>query len=183
VFNRFNNEDLDILADQETVTKAKTLEQAQLQAQQDQLKEQEVMSSSVAVSSGTPLEKDSKQPKIVFRGKEITKDDFEALKQNTRRTLLAPVLLQLQQQSRLGLAPQIAEVFGEVKHPGRYPITPRMTISTLIEAAGGLTYNAFTINAELARTVINSKDERAVIDVERIDLRQAIKGSSADDVV
>ncbi|EGR4673517.1 SLBB domain-containing protein [Vibrio parahaemolyticus] len=183
VFNRFNNEDLDTLADQETVTKAKTLEQAQLQAQQEQLKEQEVMSSSVAVSSAAPLEKNSKQPKIMFRGKEITKDDFEALKQNTRRTLLAPVLLQLQQQSRLGLAPQIAEVFGEVKHPGRYPITPRMTISTLIEAAGGLTYNAFTINAELARTVINSKDERASIDVERIDLRQAIKGSTADDTV
>ncbi|MCS0448934.1 SLBB domain-containing protein [Vibrio diabolicus] len=183
VFNRFNNEDLDTLADQETVTKAKTLEQAQLQAQQEQLKEQEVMSSSVAVSSAAPLEKDSKQPKIVFRGKEITKDDFEALKQNTRRTLLAPVLLQLQQQSRLGLAPQIAEVFGEVKHPGRYPITPRMTISTLIEAAGGLTYNAFTINAELARTVINSKDERASINVERIDLRQAIQGSTADDAI
>ncbi|HCG6046336.1 TPA: SLBB domain-containing protein [Vibrio parahaemolyticus] len=183
VFNRFNNEDLDTLADQETVTKAKTLEQAQLQAQQEQLKEQEVMSSSVAVSSAMPLEKDSKQPKIVFRGKESTKDDFEALKQNTRRTLLAPVLLQLQQQSRLGLAPQIAEVFGEVKHPGRYPITPRMTISTLIEAAGGLTYNAFTINAELARTVINSKDERASIDVERIDLRQAIQGSTADDAI
>ncbi|MCR9714227.1 OtnA protein [Vibrio parahaemolyticus] len=183
VFNRFNNEDLDTLADQETVSKAKTLEQAQLQAQQEQLKEQEVMSSSVAVSSATPLEKASKQPKIVFRGKEITKDDFEALKQNTRRTLLAPVLLQLQQQSRLGLAPQIAEVFGEVKHPGRYPITPRMTISTLIEAAGGLTYNAFTINAELARTVINSKDERASINVESIDLRQAIQGSTADDAI
>ncbi|HAT8499790.1 OtnA protein [Vibrio vulnificus] len=183
VFNRFNNEDLDTLADQETVSKAKTLEQAQLQAQQEQLKEQEVMSSSVAVSSATHLEKDSKQPKIVFRGKEITEDDFEALKQNTRRTLLAPVLLQLQQQSRLGLAPQIAEVFGEVKHPGRYPITPRMTISTLIEAAGGLTYNAFTINAELARTVINSKDERASIYIERIDLRQAIKGSAPDDAI
>ena len=182
VFNRFNNEDLDTLADQETVTKAKTLEQAQLQAQQEQVKEQEVMSSSVAISSAS-LKKDSKQPKIVFRGKEITKDDFEALKQNTRRTLLAPVLLQLQQQSRLGLAPQIAEVFGEVKHPGRYPITPRMTISTLIEAAGGLTYNAFTINAELARTVINSKDERASIDVERIDLRQAIQGGGVDDAI
>ncbi|RZQ38840.1 OtnA protein [Vibrio vulnificus] len=183
VFNRFNNEDLDTFADQETVAKAKTLEQAQRQAQQEQLKEQEAMSSSVAVSSATRLEKDSKQPKIVFRGKKITKDDFEALKQNTRRTLLAPVLLQLQQQSRLGLAPQIAEVFGEVKYPGRYPITPRMTISTLIEAAGGLTYNAFTINAELARTVINSKDERASIDVERIDLRQAIQGSTTADAI
>ncbi len=190
VFNRFNNEDLDTLAEQDTVTKAKTLEQAQFKAEQDQQKEQEVMSSSVALSSATDsmqmeqsLTKESEQPKIIFRGKEITKEDFDALKQNTRRTLLAPVLLQLQQQSRLGLAPQIAEVFGEVKHPGRYPLTPRMSVSTLIEAAGGLTYNAFTINAELARTVINSKDERASIDVERIDLRKAIQGSTADDAI
>lgn len=190
VFNRFNNEDLDTLADQDTVTKAKTLEQAQFKAELDQQKEQEVMSSSVAISSATDnmsfgqsSTEELEQPKIIFRGKEITQEDFDALKQNTRRTLLAPVLLQLQQQSRLGLAPQIAEVFGEVKHPGRYPLTPRMSVSTLIEAAGGLTYNAFTINAELARTVISSKDERASIDVERIDLRKAIQGNTSDDAI
>ncbi|HCG7974765.1 TPA: SLBB domain-containing protein [Vibrio parahaemolyticus] len=190
VFNRFNNEDLDTLATQEAVSKAKTLEQAQEQAELEQQKEQEVMSSSVAVShsaNGTlnnqNTTEQAKPAKIIFRGKEITEEDFEKLKQNTRRTLLAPVLLQLQQQSRLGLAPQIAEVFGEVKHPGRYPITPRMTVSTLIEAAGGLTYNAFTINAELARTAINNADERAYIDVERIDLRKAIQGSVSDDAI
>ncbi|HHX8565993.1 SLBB domain-containing protein [Vibrio sp. RM-44-3] len=190
VFNRFNNEDLDTLATQEAVSKAKTLEQAQEQAELEQQKEQEVMSSSVAVShsaDGMVINQNTtelaKPAKIIFRGKEITEEDFEKLKQNTRRTLLAPVLLQLQQQSRLGLAPQIAEVFGEVKHPGRYPITPRMTVSTLIEAAGGLTYNAFTINAELARTAINSADERTYIDVERIDLRKAIQGSASDDAV
>ncbi|HBN6200771.1 SLBB domain-containing protein [Vibrio parahaemolyticus] len=190
VFNRFNNEDLDTLATQEAVSKVKTLEQAQEQAELEQQKEQEVMSTSVAVShsaNGTlnnqNATEQAKPAKIIFRGKEITEEDFEKLKQNTRRTLLAPVLLQLQQQSRLGLAPQIAEVFGEVKHPGRYPITPRMTVSTLIEAAGGLTYNAFTINAELARTAINSADERAYIDVERIDLRKAIQGSASDDAI
>ncbi|HHF2899450.1 TPA: SLBB domain-containing protein [Vibrio alginolyticus] len=190
VFNRFNNEDLDTFATQESVSKAKTLEQAQEQAELEQQKEQEVMSSSVAVShsvNGTlnnqSTTEQAKPAKIIFRGKEITEEDFEKLKQNTRRTLLAPVLLQLQQQSRLGLAPQIAEVFGEVKHPGRYPITPRMTVSTLIEAAGGLTYNAFTINAELARTAINNADERAYIDVERIDLRKAIQGSASDDAI
>ncbi|MCI9684600.1 SLBB domain-containing protein [Vibrio parahaemolyticus] len=190
VFNRFNNEDLDILATQDAVSKAKTLEQAQEQAELEQQKEQEVMSSSVAVShpengmlNNQNVTEQTKPAKIIFRGKEITEEDFEKLKQNTRRTLLAPVLLQLQQQSRLGLAPQIAEVFGEVKHPGRYPITPRMTVSTLIEAAGGLTYNAFTINAELARTAINSADERAYIDVERIDLRKAIQGSASDDAI
>lgn len=190
VFNRFNNEDLDTLATQEAVSKVKTLEQAQEQAELEQQKEQEVMSSSVAVShsengmlNNQNATEQAKPAKIIFRGKEITEEDFEKLKQNTRRTLLAPVLLQLQQQSRLGLAPQIAEVFGEVKHPGRYPITPRMTVSTLIEAAGGLTYNAFTINAELARTAINSADERAYIDVERIDLRKAIQGSASDDAI
>lgn len=47
----------------------------------------------------------------------------------------------------------------------------------------GLTYNAFTINAELARTAINNKDERAYIDVERVDLRKAIQGSVSDDVI
>ncbi|HBC3867834.1 SLBB domain-containing protein [Vibrio parahaemolyticus] len=190
VFNRFNNEDLDTLATQDAVSKAKTLEQAQEQAELEQQKEQEVMSSSVAVShpengmlNNQNVTEQTKPAKIIFRGKEITEEDFEKLKQNTRRTLLAPVLLQLQQQSRLGLAPQIAEVFGEVKHPGRYPITPRMTVSTLIEAAGGLTYNAFTINAELARTAINNVDERAYIDVERIDLRKAIQGSASDDAI
>nr|WP_319555520.1 SLBB domain-containing protein [uncultured Vibrio sp.] len=196
VFNRFNNEDLDTLAEKEVVTKAKTLEEAQQQAEQDLRKEQQVMSSSVAISTepvnnGIDIGATHKtmdlnqnnQPKIIFRGKEITQEDLDALKQNTRRTLLAPVLLQLQQQSKLGLAPQIAEVFGEVKHPGRYPITPRMTVSTLLEAAGGLTYNAFTINAELARTVINTIDERAYIDVERIDLRKAIQGSTAADAI
>ncbi|EGQ9096449.1 SLBB domain-containing protein [Vibrio alginolyticus] len=212
VFNRFNNEDLDTLANDEEITKAKTLEQAQKQAEMEQQKEQQQMSSSVAMvnnPAGSVIagnnamtsnnqqqtnfnnqqnhvgwnQQEKEERKIIFRGKEITEEDFEKLKQNTRRTLLAPVLLQLQQQSRLGLAPQIAEVFGEVKHPGRYPITPRMTVSTLIEAAGGLTYNAFTINAELARTAINSADERAYIDVERIDLRKAIQGSVSDNAI
>ncbi|WP_372377703.1 SLBB domain-containing protein [Vibrio natriegens] len=184
VFNRFNNEDLDNFVEDDVVTKAKTLEEAQSQAQQDLKQEQDVLNPVVAVTAIDSKSKaNTRQTKIIFRGKEITKEDFEAMKQNTRRTLLAPVLLQLQQQSKLGLAPQITEVFGEVKHPGRYPITPRMTVSTLIEAAGGLTYNAFTINAELARTLVNSVDERAYIDVERIDLRKAIQGSTADDAI
>ncbi|PFG45485.1 protein involved in polysaccharide export with SLBB domain [Vibrio sp. ES.051] len=190
VFNRFNHEDLDTLANDEEFVKAKTLEQAQQQmngsiaminSQQTQGLQSKPSLGVQTTTNGLPV-KDNDY-KIIFRGQEITKEDLEKLKQNTRRTLLAPVLLQLQQQSRLGLAPQIAEVFGEVKHPGRYPITPSMTVSTLIEAAGGLTYNAFTINAELARTAINSADERAYIDVERINLRKAIQGSASDDAI
>ena len=200
VFNRFNNEDLDTVVENEVVNKAKTLEQAQQQAELEQQKEQEQMSSSVTIDSdqnnllnqgdtnstsnngNSILPAGAQLPKIIFRGKEITQEDFEKIKMNTRRTLLAPILLQLQQQSRLGLAPQIAEVFGEVKHPGRYPITQTMKVSDLVAAAGGLTYNAFTINAELARSVINDIDQSASISVERIDLRNAIQGDVADDV-
>ncbi|NMS07542.1 OtnA protein, partial [Vibrio parahaemolyticus] len=98
VFNRFNNEDLDTLATQEAVSKAKTLEQAQEQAELEQQKEQEVMSTSVAVShsengmlNNQNATEQAKPAKIIFRGKEITEEDFEKLKQNTRRTLLAPV--------------------------------------------------------------------------------------------
>lgn len=57
-----------------------------------------------------------------------------------------------------------------------------MKVSDLVAAAGGLTYNAFTINAELARSVINDIDQSASISVERIDLRNAIQGDVADDV-
>ncbi|MDF2153906.1 SLBB domain-containing protein [Vibrio sp. CAU 1672] len=179
VFNRFNNEDLDAVAEQEVVTKAKTLEQAQAQAQEEQQKQERVLEKSVTTSSAQ-FDKQGRAAKdiLVFRGKELTREEFELMKQSTRRSLLAPVLLQLQQQSRLGLAPQIAEVFGEVKHPGRYPITADMTVSTLIAAAGGLTYNAFTINAELARTAISNLDQRAYVEVERIDLRKAIRGDA-----
>ncbi|MDG2855929.1 OtnA protein, partial [Vibrio parahaemolyticus] len=81
VFNRFNNEDLDTLATQEAVSKAKTLEQAQEQAELEQQKEQEVMSSSVAVSHSADgmvinqnTTEQAKPAKIIFRGKEITEE-------------------------------------------------------------------------------------------------------------
>ncbi|HHG3230391.1 TPA: SLBB domain-containing protein [Vibrio parahaemolyticus] len=172
VFNRLSNKSVDSLL--ETDDKAKSLEQAQQQAQEEE-KEQnlEVTSSKVT----------GKDVRMMWQGKPVTTEQLKELKQNTRATLLAPVLLKLQQQSRLGLAPQIAEITGEVKYPGRYPITPRMKVSDLIEAAGGLTYGAFTINAELARTVIRSSDERASIDIERIDLRKAIQGDVNSDVI
>ncbi|WP_065545787.1 SLBB domain-containing protein [Vibrio scophthalmi] len=177
VFNRFSNHDLDSLTNNEMTNKVKSLEQAQQQAFIEQAQQQGAVAGSAANQSLTP------KAKLIFQGQEITSKDLIALKNNTRQTLLAPVLLQLQQQSRLGFAPQIADVFGEVKHPGRYPITNQMTVSTLIEAAGGLTYNAYTINAELAHSVVDALNERGSIEVERIDLRQAIQGNVASDVV
>ncbi len=199
VFNRFNYNELNDIEEREFDTKAKTLEEAKAQAREELKQEQQAVNTSIntnqALDASNPLvapdpivapavnSQSSGDAKLILRGKVITQGDLDALKLTTRRTLLASVLMQLQHQSKLGLAPQIAEVFGEVKHPGRYPITPNMTVSTLLQAAGGLTYDAFTINAELARTMINSRDERAYINVERIDLRRAIQGGNTADVI
>ncbi|AXY02116.1 OtnA protein [Vibrio alfacsensis] len=174
VFNRLSNKGIDSLL--EVDEKAKSFEQAQQQAQEQIQQEEQDLSAATSTVTG-------KEVRMMWQGEEVTPEQIQDLKQNTRSSLLAPVLLKLQQQSRLGLAPQIAEVTGEVKYPGRYPITPRMKVSDLLEAAGGLTYGAFTINAELARSVINNIDERASIDIERIDLRKAIQGDVNNDVI
>jgi len=202
IFNRFNYQDFDgtNIADKETENRAKTLEQAQLQAQVEQEKEQQQLRASfasvnrnlsndnTALAARNNLSADQQnqagqQDKIQFAGKEMTLIEFEKLKQNTRRNLLAPVLLQLHQQSRSGRAPQVAEVVGEVKFPGRYPITEQMTTSALIEAAGGLTFNAYTISAELARREIDANHERVSTQITAIDLRQALSDQPTNNFI
>lgn len=202
IFNRFNYQDFDgtNIADKETENRAKTLEQAQLQAQIEQEKEQQQLRASfalvnhnlsndnTALAAQNNLSADQQnqagqQDKIQFAGKEMTLVEFEKLKQNTRRNLLAPVLLQLHQQSRSGRAPQVAEVVGEVKFPGRYPITEQMTTAALIEAAGGLTFNAYTISAELARREIDANHERVSTQITAIDLRQALSDQPTNNFI
>lgn len=168
VFNRLSNKSIDSLLQDES--HAKSLEQAKQQAVEQQRD---------ALSQGGVAREELK---ILSQEKSLSVEQLQRLRKNTRTALLTPVLLKLQQQSRLGLPPQIAEVTGEVKYPGRYPITDKMTVSQLLEAAGGLTFGAFTINAELARQVINT-EERSTIDIQRIDLRKAIQGDANHDIV
>lgn len=167
IFNRFNYDDFENtdLSDKETENTAKTLEQAQAQTQAklEQEKQQQinntvrVVNASALANPSLPRNNSQLHPlsggqsleahpeaKIQFAGQEMTLAEFEKLKQNTRRNLLAPILLQLYQQAQVGMSPQIAEVVGEVKYPGRYPITAAMPVSALLEAAGGLTFNAYT---------------------------------------
>lgn len=174
VFNRLSSKGIDSLLDQDE--KAKSFEQAQLQAQIEQQEEQQQLTPNGRTVASNDIQ-------TVWQGKAVSSEQIKTLKQNTRSALLAPVLLKLQQQARLGLVPQIAEVTGEVKYPGRYPIPAGMKVSDLIEAAGGLTYSAFTINAELARLVINEADERASVNIERFDLRRAIQGHADSDLL
>ncbi|KQH83653.1 OtnA protein [Vibrio furnissii] len=171
VFNRLSNRNLALL-DEDQAT-AKSLDEAKQDARNDQSQSQQASSQSVSQKNVQQLLGDT----------HVSAQELQQLKSNTRRALLAPILLKLQEQSRLGLAPQVAEVFGEVKYPGRYPITENMSVSGLIEAAGGLTYDAFTINAELARRSINANDERTTTQIQRIDLRKALEKRANSDVL
>ena len=46
---------------------------------------------------------------------------------------------------------KVVEIKGPVFHPGRYPLTPGMSVQSLIDAAGGLKEQAFTEFATLTR--------------------------------
>ncbi|EKO3639090.1 SLBB domain-containing protein [Vibrio metschnikovii] len=93
---------------------------------------------------------------------------------SSRRALLAPVLLRLQQQARYGAPAPIVDLIGEVRYPGRYPISQQQDLASLLTAAGGLTANAYIGRAELTRAAINQASQRASI--EQIDINSVLNG-------
>src|SRR5690606_36706751 len=69
---------------------------------------------------------------------------------NQRHRLLEPVLERLQAQARAGQPPLIVEVAGNVKLPGRYPLTDGATATEMVQAVGGLRDSSYTVTAEVS---------------------------------
>ncbi|PXA69702.1 SLBB domain-containing protein [Vibrio sp. 11986-1-5] len=178
VFNRLSAEDLEELLtpkeDSREIeqTQAKSLEQAQALARSEAEREQQRLS---LLPSGTnEFDKRKADEPIFFQGQMITQEQAKALQENSRQFLLASLLVRLQQQSSYGQPAMIAEVFGEVKYPGRYPISQHNTVQGLLAAAGGLSADAFSANAELAR--IESFGNTVRTEIKNIDLSAVIQG-------
>ena len=66
-----------------------------------------------------------------------------------RQELLKDTILQIEQNSALGKKPRIIEVIGDVKFPGKYPLSNNMTIEKAIFASGGLRNTAYAPEIEI----------------------------------
>lgn len=68
-----------------------------------------------------------------------------------REELLMDTLIELETKATINNPVKIVHIDGHVKFPGSYPLTEPMTVQQLIQAAGGLSENAFRLTGELTR--------------------------------
>ncbi|MCE0493809.1 SLBB domain-containing protein [Vibrio salinus] len=180
IFNRFGEDDLKRMTDNKNVddVTAKSLHQAQKQAQFDKQQQAKIASGGETLDTSGIT---TKQVDWLFQGKHISKEQVQDLKNNSRRVLMAQVILKLRQQAIYGSPAQLVEVRGEVKHPGLYPITQRNHVKDIINAAGGLTEYAYTHNAEIARTLIHN--QRSHINIISFNLNNALLGDAQANLI
>ena len=96
----------------------------------------------------------------------------------SRNGLLGPVIERLDRQVSPGEAPLVVSVSGQVRHPGRYPLTKGMTLKELLRASGGLMDSSYLGQAEIARTVLEQEQASTHLIEARIDLSR----EAADEV-
>ncbi|WP_226911320.1 SLBB domain-containing protein [Gallaecimonas mangrovi] len=96
-----------------------------------------------------------------------------------RQELLYPVMAKLNAQARNGAPLQVVSITGDVKVPGKYPLSVNGDITGLVKAAGGLSASAYYGRAELTRAKGNNKDLNGItVTHKAIDLENAMKGGN-----
>jgi protein involved in polysaccharide export with SLBB domain len=98
-----------------------------------------------------------------------------------RRQILDPLLEELRRQARIDQPSQIVRIDGRVKARGDYPLEPRMRISDLLRAGGGLQDAAYESKAELTRYRIDAESRSTQL-VE-IDLAAILRGDPSADLL
>jgi len=98
-----------------------------------------------------------------------------------RSTIIDPMLDLMRYQASPGSLYREVAINGMVHHPGRYPVSSGMKVSTLLNAAGGLTDDAYILKAELTRFAIDN-GERRVQQRKEIDISAVIRGDAGTDI-
>lgn len=112
----------------------------------------------------------------------LPRDRIIVFDSETDRTqLLNPFLDEIRRQSRIDQPSQIVRIDGRVKMRGDYPLEPKMRVSDLLRAGGGLQDAAYGAKAELTRYRIGG-DARQTQLVE-IDLAAILKGDESADLL
>ena len=75
----------------------------------------------------------------------------EGVAQTPRNALLAPIVEQLERQTRSGERAQVVALVGAVREPGIYPLVGDGSIADVVALAGGYTDTAYLEQVEVRR--------------------------------
>jgi polysaccharide export outer membrane protein len=101
--------------------------------------------------------------------------------ENSRQSLLKPVLQDLIAQAGGGEPTRIVAVGGLVREAGNYPLEPGMKVSDLVRAGGGLAEAAYTLGAEVTRYEVSGGQKREISHV-TVDLARVLDGDATSDL-
>lgn len=111
------------------------------------------------------------------------RDEVVVLPRDDKRILqVQPVIDQLQAQARSSEPSQVVRVIGQVLGAGSYPLEAGMRVSDLIRAGGGLSEAAFTLDAELTRSIVKPGEAREIQHI-AVDLVKAMQLDTQADLV
>jgi protein involved in polysaccharide export with SLBB domain len=97
-----------------------------------------------------------------------------------RSQYLAPLLDEMRRQSRIEQPSEVVRIDGRVKARGDSPLEPRMRISDLLRAGGGLQDAAYGAKAELTRYRLGDQRQTQLLNV---DLAAILKGDESADLL
>lgn len=81
---------------------------------------------------------------------------------NSRVKMIQPLLDAMKSQAKGGQPTRIVTASGNVRFPGEYPLTENMTTEDLLNAAGGMVESAYSVDAEITRSVVNAEQHQQV---------------------
>ena len=148
----------------------------------NQITDIEVMAFSVSSAILNPLSKDNIElrpfDQIVVLPNPTA--DEMVTEGGLRRTLIDPIVEQLERQTRSGERAQVVMLTGAVREPGVYPIIGDGAIANVVALAGGYTDAAYLERVEIRRIILN---QAQAAEIEILNVNLAKENGSAFKVV